>query len=367
MKSSATLRLTSPSSSASRISPSAASRCSALSFPCPRRFLKALCSFSVSVSNMILRFQHRSLSLGSLCLSGASLVLRQCLRPSRLIFLLRHETADLGHRHGPLDEGKSPFFLHLSRRGQQTTQSGACEHAARTDPADTRSFKLRDRERESPNAGKSIHRPWRNRCAYDLDRFQIRQPRRVQHLGASLGKRLKTPDRIVEIAAFAEEVFSARRQRKRKRQRACGLDCCGDALDRKRVVVNWMAVVAACIFHRSAYDSRGSRQANRLCDSFRIVAETIFQIRSHRQIGRLDNRPAMREHIVASQRSVVPAQRKRKTCTGRRQGLKTQPSQNSRAAGVPGIRNDECAYAAREFWLDWVFKPWRRPVQVLRF
>src|ERR1700723_1642201 len=135
MKSSATLRLTSPSSSASRISPSAASRCSALSFPCPRRFLKALCSFSVSVSNMILRFQHRSLSLGSLCLSGASLVLRQCLRPSRLIFLLRHETADLGHRHGPLDEGKSPFFLHLSRRGQQTTQSGACEHAARTDPA----------------------------------------------------------------------------------------------------------------------------------------------------------------------------------------------------------------------------------------
>src|ERR1700723_1730331 len=116
MKSSATLRLTSPSSSASRISPSAASRCSALSFPCPRRFLKALCSFSVSVSNMILRFQHRSLSLGSLCLSGASFLLRQSLRPSRLLFLLRHEASDLGELHGPLDRGRSPFFVLHSRR-----------------------------------------------------------------------------------------------------------------------------------------------------------------------------------------------------------------------------------------------------------
>src|SRR5208283_5582193 len=51
--SSATPTLTSPSSSASRISPSATSRCSSLSFPCPRRFLNVRCSRSVRFSNMV--------------------------------------------------------------------------------------------------------------------------------------------------------------------------------------------------------------------------------------------------------------------------------------------------------------------------
>src|SRR6266576_3511185 len=51
--SSATPTLTSPSSSASRISASAVSRCSSVSLPCPRRFLKVRCSFSVRFSNMV--------------------------------------------------------------------------------------------------------------------------------------------------------------------------------------------------------------------------------------------------------------------------------------------------------------------------
>src|SRR2546429_457641 len=50
--SSATPTLTSPSSSASRISARAASRCSSVSLPRPRRFLKARCSFSVRFSNI---------------------------------------------------------------------------------------------------------------------------------------------------------------------------------------------------------------------------------------------------------------------------------------------------------------------------
>src|SRR6516162_8304746 len=50
--SSATVTFTSPSSSASRISANAASRCSSLSLPCPRRFLKVRCSLSVRFSNI---------------------------------------------------------------------------------------------------------------------------------------------------------------------------------------------------------------------------------------------------------------------------------------------------------------------------
>ncbi len=50
--SSATPTFTSPSSSASRISTSAASRCSSVSFPCPRRFLNVRCNFSVKFSNI---------------------------------------------------------------------------------------------------------------------------------------------------------------------------------------------------------------------------------------------------------------------------------------------------------------------------
>ncbi len=50
--SSDTPTFTSPSSRASRISPSATSRCSSVSFPCPRRFLNVRCSRSVRFSNM---------------------------------------------------------------------------------------------------------------------------------------------------------------------------------------------------------------------------------------------------------------------------------------------------------------------------
>lgn len=46
-------RATSPSSIASRISARAASRCSSVSLPCPRRFLKVRCSFAVRFSNMV--------------------------------------------------------------------------------------------------------------------------------------------------------------------------------------------------------------------------------------------------------------------------------------------------------------------------
>ena len=57
--SSATPTFTSPSSNASRISPSATSRCSSVSFPCPRKFLNVRCSFSVRFSN-ISRFSSSS-------------------------------------------------------------------------------------------------------------------------------------------------------------------------------------------------------------------------------------------------------------------------------------------------------------------
>src|SRR5271168_2497550 len=56
--SSATPTLTSPSSKASRISASAASRCSSVSLPWPRRFLKVRCSFSVRFSNIFLVFRN---------------------------------------------------------------------------------------------------------------------------------------------------------------------------------------------------------------------------------------------------------------------------------------------------------------------
>src|ERR1700733_11180162 len=164
MKSSATLRLTSPSSSASRISPSAASRCSALSFPCPRRFLKALCNFSVSVSNMILRSQHRSPSLDLLRLPGESLGLWQCLGCSRLGFLGGHETADLRRRHGLLNEVERSLLLHLSCCRQQTTQGDACEHAARANPAYTGGLKLRARKLQPPTSRARVDRR-RHDCA----------------------------------------------------------------------------------------------------------------------------------------------------------------------------------------------------------
>src|SRR5215469_4863047 len=58
MNSSATPRLTSASRSDSRISPRATSRCSSVSLPWPRRFLKARWSFSVRDSNIRFAIQR---------------------------------------------------------------------------------------------------------------------------------------------------------------------------------------------------------------------------------------------------------------------------------------------------------------------
>src|SRR5215468_9288966 len=70
--SSTTPTATSPSSIASRISPKAASRCSSVSLPCPRRFLKVRCSFSVRFSNMVPVLPPKLHSTKSICRPKAS-------------------------------------------------------------------------------------------------------------------------------------------------------------------------------------------------------------------------------------------------------------------------------------------------------
>src|SRR6516162_3972610 len=144
MNSSATPRLTSPSSNASRISPSALSRCSSVNLPWPRRFLNARCSLSVRVSNMLgvhgqrLAIAERSRaprflpSLGDefkavkcgrrrpraqvVCdLSGD----RSALSDACAVAWGAHEFADLGLRGGQIGEGESSLFAHLPRSFDQ--------------------------------------------------------------------------------------------------------------------------------------------------------------------------------------------------------------------------------------------------------
>ncbi len=113
----------------------------------------------------------------------------------------------------------------------------------------------------------------------------------------------------------------------------------------ERVIVNWMAIIAAGVFHRAADESRGAREANGFCDGVRIVAKTILKVGGDRQIGRVGNRAAVSEHLITRHGAILLARRKGKACASGGEGLETQSSQNAGAARIPWIWDDESARA----------------------
>src|SRR5579862_8539967 len=94
-------------------------------------------------------------------------------------------------------------------------------------------------------------------------------------------------------------IFGARGERERKRKRASGFDGGGDAFDGVLVIVNRAVLIAGGVFDRTADNSCGAGEANRLRDESRDVAESIFKIGADREIGGCGNRGAMRESFFA--------------------------------------------------------------------
>ena len=95
------------------------------------------------------------------------------------------------------------------------------------------------------------------------------------------------------------------------------------------------------ILDRTAGEPNLSRGSHRLGDAFRRVAEPLFQIRGHWQVGRPDDGAAMRESLLFRNATLRHSERKRHPCARRRKGRKTHGSKNAGRTNVPRIGDDE--------------------------
>ena len=112
-------------------------------------------------------------------------------------------------------------------------------------------------------------------------------------------------------------------------------------------VVDAPVVHAAGILDRAA-DQPGFRgQADGQRRIFRRIAEAVLQVGRHRQIGGLHDGACMGQRLVARELAVAPAQHAGRGAAGGGQRGEAHLGQKARAAGVPGVGDDEAAFAVQ--------------------
>lgn len=93
--------------------------------------------------------------------------------------------------------------------------------------------------------------------------------RRIQHIRADGFERLQTLDRVLEIRASPQKVFTAGRQNEIMRQAARGLDGRLDSLNRKIKLENRIIPAVGVIFDGTAHEAGFGGRANGIRDAQR--------------------------------------------------------------------------------------------------
>ncbi len=165
----------------------------------------------------------------------------------------------------------------------------------------------------------------------------------VEHVGSGDFELLQSLDGVVEIRAAPEEVLAARGQDEIVGKRPFRFHRCLNALACKIEIVNRIIFPAGVVLDGTAGKAGGRCVTYSLRHLFRRVAVSLFQIRGDRQVGCLDDGPAVGEGRRFSHGTVFDTQRKGETRAGRGQRLESHGRENPGRACVPGIGNDEGA------------------------
>jgi hypothetical protein len=86
-----------------------------------------------------------------------------------------------------------------------------------------------------------------------------------------------------------------------------------DSLDRKIDIVKPLFLSIGCVLNREASNAGRDAESYALGHIIRIIGITIFEIRIHRNIGRFDQLADVRQHLVASDRTVGQSTGERET------------------------------------------------------
>ena len=124
-----------------------------------------------------------------------------------------------------------------------------------------------------------------------------------------------------------------------------GLGCRSHALGGARELVRGLSSTLGHIFDGTSGKSGLDGTAHGVGNPLRIVRVTVLEIGAHRQSSCGNQRSRMFQHHIASNRSIGFSQRKSKSRASRGQRFKSQRLQQSRAARVPWIGDDECPVA----------------------
>src|SRR5439155_6846988 len=116
---------------------------------------------------------------------------------------------------------------------------------------------------------------------------------------------LQTPDRVVEIGSAVEEILRARGEHECEWSRASRLRGGGDALGRVAERVDRLRGIAGCVLDRAAGEARLRGAPDRLRGGFRRIAESLLEIRRHRELRRLRDGAAVGDRLLARHMAVA--------------------------------------------------------------
>src|SRR5262249_11168036 len=166
---------------------------------------------------------------------------------------------------------------------------------------------------------------------------------RIKTISPGIGECLQSADGLVEIGSVPDETFGARGEDNTTARLVDRIARCANALDRQIEVIERLVVVAGSILDRQARNASVDAKANVRRDFIGIIGVTTFEIRIDRDIRRLCNLAAVREHHVPGDVAIRVAYRMGVSGAGRGQGFESKSLQIAGAADIPWVWDNEAA------------------------
>ena len=233
---------------------------------------------------------------------------------------------EVGRRHDAVEIAEGALVLHFLGGVEQAGHRGAIERGGEADALHAGGLELGLAENDFLLMPTMKLNGFSSALRDLLDRREIGQARREQHVGARRLESLQARDHVVEVGLAAQEALGARRQHERERQRAAPPST---PRPRARPRLRGRRAARPCCRSRPRSSRRPGRRRPRCrivsAAASRRVAEALLEIADHRQV---DGARRWRAHWPATPRA-SPC---RRACRARRPWRRSRsPAPGSRA------------------------------------
>src|SRR5581483_10547844 len=248
--------------------------------------------------------------------------------------------ADLFRVSGLGGKSEGAAIPHLLRRAKKRSEGAAVQSTADTDPLHAKGGELGNAQKNAFQAHEHVNRTI-DGTHHGSNVVLRSETGSIEDVGAGFLKCLKAANGVLQVGAAVQVIFGAGGERKGKWQSAGAFHSGAHALDGVAQFVDRGILPSCCVFDGAANDPGGSRKADSLGHGGGRIAKTVFEVRTDGKIGTGSDRRGIGESLLARERIIAPSESEGVTHAGGGQRLEAQMGQQARAAGIPGIRNDE--------------------------